>query len=92
VVAPDGLAGLVDGAGAVALGLVELPDEAGADERLADGELPDELVLEPELSQATSDRAESSVAAISHFLSISISILRCRAFFSALRADNRLPG
>ena len=51
-------------------GLLE-PEEGGV-ERVAEGELvPEELFwFDPELSQATSDNADSSAAAISHFLSI----------------------
>jgi hypothetical protein len=53
-------------------GLLVLDELEGGVERVAEGELvPDELFwLDPELSQATSDNADSSAAAISHFLSI----------------------
>ena len=60
-------------------GLVaELPPgevgERGVAVELLLGGLLEPLLLEPELSQATSEAAESKAAAISHFLSIIVSI------------------
>jgi hypothetical protein len=49
-----------------------VPALEGGVARVAEGVLVPELfwLLDPELSQATSDNADSSAAAISHFLSI----------------------
>lgn len=67
VIVPLGLLVPLDGA------VEELPDDGAvlAPEDRLGVELPEELFwLEPELSQAASESAESSAAATSHFLSI----------------------
>jgi len=73
-------------------GAVELPLEGAVEDEAEElgVELPEALLcFEPELSQPTSASAESSAAAASHFLSITVSSFGPGQF--AHSADNRTP-